>query len=113
MPWTAEDIPDLSARRAVVTGANSGLGLQIALGLAHHGAQVTMAVRDTARGEEAAGRIRDGAPGAEVHVARLDLADLASIREFAREWEGGLDLLFNNAGVMALPRRTTADGFEM
>src|SRR4051794_6452411 len=113
MPWTAEDIPDLSARRAVVTGANSGLGLQIALGLARHGAQVTMAVRDTAKGDEAAARIRDEAPDAEVAVARLDLAELASVREFAAGWSGGLDLLVNNAGVMALPRRTTADGFEM
>jgi NAD(P)-dependent dehydrogenase (short-subunit alcohol dehydrogenase family) len=113
MPWTAEDIPDLSGRRAVVTGANSGLGLQIALGLARHGAQVTLAVRDTAKGEEAAGRIRDESADAALDVARLDLADLSSVREFAREWEGGLDLLVNNAGVMALPRRTTADGFEM
>src|SRR4051794_38255413 len=113
MPWTAEDIPDLSARRAVVTGANSGLGLQIALGLARHGAQVTMAVRDTAKGDEAAARIRDEAPDAEVAVARLDLAELASVREFAAGWSGALDLLVNNAGVMALPRRTTADGFEM
>src|SRR4051794_31222526 len=113
MPWTAEDIPDLSARRAVVTGANSGLGLQIALGLARHGAQVTMAVRDTAKGDEAAARIRDEAPDAEVAVARLDLAELASVRDFAAGWSGGLDLLVNNAGVMALPRRTTKDGFEM
>src|SRR3954471_20743382 len=113
MPWTAEDIPDLSGRRAVVTGANSGLGLQIALGLARHGVQVTLAVRDTSKGEEAASRIRDEAPGAALDIARLDLADLSSVREFARDWEGGLDLLVNNAGVMALPRRTTVDGFEM
>jgi NAD(P)-dependent dehydrogenase (short-subunit alcohol dehydrogenase family) len=113
MPWTAKDIPDLSGRRAVVTGANSGLGLQIALELARHGAQVTMAVRDTGRGEEAATRIRDEAPEAQVALARLDLADLSSVREFATAWSGELDLLMNNAGVMALPRRTTADGFEM
>jgi NAD(P)-dependent dehydrogenase (short-subunit alcohol dehydrogenase family) len=113
MPWTAKDIPDLSGRRAVVTGANSGLGLQIALELARHGALVTMAVRDTGRGDEAAARIRDEAPDAEVAVARLDLADLSSVREFAATWSGGVDLLVNNAGVMALPRRTTKDGFEM
>jgi len=113
MPWTADDIPDLSGRRAVVTGANSGLGLQIALGLAGHGAAVTLAVRDTSRGEQAAGRIREAAPDAELAVERLDLADLASVRDFAAAYTGGLDLLVNNAGVMALPRRTTKDGFEM
>jgi NAD(P)-dependent dehydrogenase (short-subunit alcohol dehydrogenase family) len=113
MPWTADDIPDQSGRRAVVTGANSGLGLQIALQLARHGAAVTLAVRDTAKGEEAAERIREGASDATLDVTRLDLADLASVREFAAGWSGGLDLLVNNAGVMALPRRTTADGFEM
>jgi NAD(P)-dependent dehydrogenase (short-subunit alcohol dehydrogenase family) len=113
MPWTADDIPDQSGRRAVVTGANSGLGLQIALGLARHGAQVTLAVRDTARGEEAAERIRAEASDARLSVQPLDLADLASVRSFARGQEGGLDLLVNNAGVMALPRRTTKDGFEM
>jgi NAD(P)-dependent dehydrogenase (short-subunit alcohol dehydrogenase family) len=113
MPWTAEDIPDLSGRRAVVTGANSGLGLQITLGLAQHGGQVVLAVRDTAKGDEAAGEIRSQAPAADLAVERLDLADLASVREFAARWSGGLDLLVNNAGVMALPRRTTADGFEM
>jgi NAD(P)-dependent dehydrogenase (short-subunit alcohol dehydrogenase family) len=113
MPWTADEIPDQSGRRAVVTGANSGLGLQIARQLAHHGAAVTLAVRDTARGEEAADRIRADAPQAALEVARLDLADLASVREFAAGWSGALDLLVNNAGVMALPRRTTADGFEM
>jgi NAD(P)-dependent dehydrogenase (short-subunit alcohol dehydrogenase family) len=113
MPWTAEDIPDLSGRRAVVTGANSGLGLQIALGLARHGAQVVLAVRDTTRGDEATEEIRSQAPDADLAVERLDLADLASVRDFAGRWRGGLDLLVNNAGVMALPRRTTADGFEM
>ena len=112
MPWTAADIPDLAGRRAVVTGANSGLGFQIARELALHGAAVMLAVRDTKRGDDAAVRICDEGP-AEVDVARLDLADLSSVREFARGFAGGLDLLVNNAGVMALPRRTTADGFEM
>jgi NAD(P)-dependent dehydrogenase (short-subunit alcohol dehydrogenase family) len=107
VPWTAADIPDLAGRRAVVTGANSGLGFQIARELAHHGAQVTLAVRDTGRGEEAAQQIGD------VEVARLDLADLSSVRSFADGYSGALDLLVNNAGVMALPRRLTKDGFEM
>src|SRR5215213_10073877 len=110
MPWTADDIPQLGGRRAVVTGANSGLGFQIACALACHGAHVVLAVRDTGRGEDAAAAITTVAPGAQLEVARLDLADLASVREFAAGLpgdDGGLDLLVNNAGVMALPRRTT------
>jgi NAD(P)-dependent dehydrogenase (short-subunit alcohol dehydrogenase family) len=116
MPWTAQDIPDLERRDAVVTGANSGLGFQIALELARHRARVVLAVRDTAKGDEAARRIREEVPGAELETARLDLADLASVREFAAWYRGSrdtLDLLVNNAGVMALPRRETKDGFEM
>jgi NAD(P)-dependent dehydrogenase (short-subunit alcohol dehydrogenase family) len=109
VPWTAADIPDLSGRHAVVTGANSGLGFQIARELARHGANVVLAVRDVGRGEEAARRIGES----RVEVRRLDLADLASVRELADGFSGGLDLLVNNAGVMALPRRTTKDGFEM
>jgi NAD(P)-dependent dehydrogenase (short-subunit alcohol dehydrogenase family) len=116
MPWTAADIPALERREAIVTGSNSGLGLQIALELARHGAQVVLACRDTRKGDAAAARIRESVPGAQLEVARLDLADLASVRAFA-DWyrgaRGGLDLLVNNAGVMALPHRTTADGFEM
>ena len=114
--WTANDMPDLTGRRAVVTGANSGLGLVTAAELARHGAQVTMAVRDIARGEAAAERVRARAT-APVEVRRLDLADLASVREFAAGWATdhpeGLDLLVNNAGIMAIPRRLTVDGFEM
>jgi NAD(P)-dependent dehydrogenase (short-subunit alcohol dehydrogenase family) len=105
-------MPDLTGRRAVVTGANSGLGFQIARELAAHGASVVLAVRDVGRGKEAARRIGESE---RVEVRRLDLADLASVRAFADELptDGGLDLLVNNAGVMALPRRTTRDGFEM
>lgn len=115
--WTAADIPDQTGRRAIVTGANSGLGFETALALAAHGAQVTLAVRDTGKGEAAAEQIRARAPQASLEVQRLDLADLSSIDEFAWLWrEGhpeGLDLLINNAGIMAIPRRETADGFEM
>jgi len=115
--WTAAEIPTLDGRRAVVTGANSGLGYETALALAAHGAQVTMAVRDTAKGDAAAQQIRAQAPHASLEVHRLDLADLSSIDEFAWLWREahpeGLDLLINNAGIMAIPRRETADGFEM
>lgn len=115
--WTVADIPDQSGRRVIVTGANSGLGFETALALAAHGAEVTLAVRDTAKGEAAADQIRAQAPLASLEVRRLDLADLASIDEFAWLWReahpDGLDLLINNAGIMAIPRRETADGFEM
>ncbi len=112
--WTAADIPDQSGRRAIVTGANSGLGLVAARELARRGASVTLAVRNTEKGEHAATAIREAEPSAQVRVMALDLADLDSIRAFADAREGiGLDLLVNNAGVMALPRRTTKDGFEM
>ena len=109
-------MPDLTSRTAVVTGANSGLGLVTALELARHRADVTLAVRDLAKGAWAKDLIAERT-GAKVTVARLDLADLSSIREFAGTWSathtGGLDLLINNAGVMATPHRTTADGFEL
>ncbi len=115
--WTASDIPDQTGRRAIVTGANSGLGFETALALAGHGAEVTLAVRDMTKGEAAAEQIRARSPQASIEVRRLDLADLASIDEFAWLWReshpDGLDLLINNAGIMAIPRRDTADGFEM
>lgn len=117
MPWTTADLPDLTGRTALVTGANSGLGYETALALAGCGAQVTMAVRDTAKGEQAAAEIRQAFPSADVTVGHLDLASLTSVREFAGQWSSlhplGLDLLINNAGVMAIPRHLTADGFEM
>ncbi|WP_327189231.1 SDR family NAD(P)-dependent oxidoreductase [Streptomyces xinghaiensis] len=148
--WTVSDIPDQSGRTAVVTGANSGLGLVTARELARHGAEVVLACRDETRGRAAEARIAEEVPGARVRLAALDLADLASVREFAGAFLGGgrsggsgpggpaseapgsggsgpggsgpggsgpggtarLDLLINNAGVMALPYRSTADGFE-
>ena len=117
MPWTTADLPDLHGRTVVVTGANSGLGYETALAFTAHGAQVTLAVRDQARGEAAATGIRRACEQADVEVGGLDLASLDSVRAFATTWSAahpeGLDLLINNAGVMALPRRKTADGFEM
>ena len=110
--WTKQDIPNLTGRRVIVTGASSGLGMETARALAEHGAQVTLAVRDVAKGE----RVAAGIPG-ETRVAQLDLADLSSVRAFTQAWSEanpeGLDLLINNAGVMAIPRRVSADGFEM
>ncbi|HEV7751184.1 MAG TPA: oxidoreductase [Baekduia sp.] len=105
--WTAADLPDLTGRTAVVTGASSGLGVATARELARAGARVVLAVRDTAKGERVAASF-DG----EREVRRLDLADLASVRAFADAWTGDLDLLINNAGIMAVPQGKTADGFE-
>ncbi|MFD0691733.1 oxidoreductase [Actinomadura fibrosa] len=112
--WTADDIPDLTGRRAIVTGANSGIGYHTALQLARHGASVVLACRSAERGQAAFDRMRAAVPDGDLALGSLDLADLASVREFAsRHAERPLDLLVNNAGVMALPHRTTADGFEM
>lgn len=116
MPWTKNDIPNLGGRRAVVTGANSGIGFEAALGLAEKGAHVVLACRSRARADEAAAAIRARAPGADLDIVALDLSHLASVRAFAddlRRRHERLDLLVNNAGVMALPYRKTADGFEM
>ncbi|SEP97396.1 oxidoreductase [Microlunatus flavus] len=112
--WTENDIPDLTGLRAVVTGANSGLGLQTALQLARHGAWTTLACRSEERGRAAVEQVRsqlgDG-PGT-ADLAILDLADLSSVRRFAEDWHGPLDVLVNNAGVMAVPYDRTVDGFE-
>ena len=105
--WNASDIPDQTGRTAVVTGANSGLGIATVEALAGAGAHVVLAVRDVRRGEAAAATVKGS-----VEVRRLDLADLASVREFAAGWQGRLDLLINNAGVMNIPESTTKDGFE-
>ncbi len=111
--WTTNDIPDLAGKRAIVTGANSGLGLQTALELTRHGASVVLACRSAERGARALAHIREQVPEGEVELGSLDLADLASVRAFAETQGAPLDLLVNNAGVMALPHRTTVDGFEM
>ena len=111
--WTTGDIPDLGGRRAVVTGANSGLGLVVARELARKGAAVVMACRNQRKGEDALAEVRAAAPGADVALAELDLGDLASVRAFAQAHGGEpVDLLVNNAGLMAPPRGETADGFE-
>ena len=118
--WSPDAVPRLDGTGAVVTGANSGLGLATTIALARAGAQVVMGCRDAGRGEAALAQVRAAVPGARALVLPLDLADLASVRRFAAEapdalgGEGaGLGLLVNNAGVMAIPRRETADGFEM
>ncbi|MDX3494918.1 oxidoreductase [Streptomyces turgidiscabies] len=108
--WNVNDIPDQTGRTAVVTGANSGLGIATVDALARAGAHVVLAVRDPKRGKAAAATVR-GAKGS-LEVRRLDLADLASVREFAADWKGDLDLLINNAGVMNIPESRTKDGFE-
>ncbi|HWC87770.1 MAG TPA: oxidoreductase [Solirubrobacteraceae bacterium] len=113
--WTADDIPEQTGRVAVVTGANSGLGFVTARELARAGATVVLACRSTGKGEEAAETIRAAVPGARAEVRQLDLADLASVRACADRLAAehdGIDLLINNAGIMAPPRRTTVDGFE-
>jgi NAD(P)-dependent dehydrogenase (short-subunit alcohol dehydrogenase family) len=107
--WTPDQLPSYAGKRVVVTGANSGIGLHTADALAAHGAEVTLACRDVAKGEAAAGRIRGAA-----RVERLDLSSLASVEAFAKGWSGPLDLLVNNAGVMTPPHwRSTEDGFEL
>ena len=106
--WTAADIPDQSGRVAIVTGANSGLGLATARDLAHAGARVVLGVRNTAKGDQAAATIRSQAPGAELEVRQLDLADLESVGEFASAvgaTRERIDLLINNAGVSWPPSR--------
>jgi NAD(P)-dependent dehydrogenase (short-subunit alcohol dehydrogenase family) len=115
--WTAAEIPDLTGRTAVVTGANSGLGFETSAALARHGATVVMACRDEGRCSAAAERIRELVPTARVEPAHLDLADLDSVRAFAGEAGARherLDILVNNAGVMAPHKRlTTKQGFEL
>ncbi len=115
--WTVGKIPDQTGRRAILTGANSGIGFPAALELARHGAEVVVASRDPIKGEAAVSRILREVPGARAEFRQIDLASLASVRSFAeRELarDRPLDLLINNAGVMAPPKRLeTTDGFEL
>lgn len=116
MVWTVADIPELSGRTIVVTGGNSGIGFEAALQLAARGADTILACRDRRRAGAAAESIVARHPTAKVEAMELDLASLESVKKFAGELAGArsrLDVLCNNAGVMALPRCTTADGFEM
>lgn len=114
--FTVESMPDLSGKIAIVTGANSGLGLEVSKGLASKGAQVIMACRDLTKGEEAVQAIRKEQPAAKLELMALDLADLESVGRFAQEFAqrfSTLHILANNAGVMAIPYRQTKQGFEM
>lgn len=114
--WTADDIPDLSGKTIVVTGGNSGIGYEAALEFARKHADVILACRDLGKARTAAARIAASAPGAKVGVMELDLSNLASVRGFADAFHlerRALHVLCNNAGVMAIPYRQTADGFEM
>ncbi|WP_372349913.1 oxidoreductase [Streptomyces sp. KL116D] len=112
--WSARDIPDRSGTTAVVTGANSGIGYVTARELARAGAHVVLGCRSERRGVAAVERLRAEVPGADAEFGPLDLGDLGSVREFAAALSGRpLDLLVNNAGVMALPYARTVDGFEI
>ncbi|MCW2599887.1 MAG: hypothetical protein JWM02_1716 [Frankiales bacterium] len=114
--WVPADIPDQSGRTALVTGANSGLGFHTSVELARKGARVLMACRNPSRAEEALGRLRSQVPEATVELVTLDLASLSSVETAAENVAGRtqtLDLLVNNAGVMAVGQGVTADGFEM
>ena len=116
MSWTAADIPNQIGRIAVVTGANGGLGFETALALARHGAHVVMAARNPEKTARAVARIRADVPSAELDVVRLDLGSQDSVRSAADQILADhprLDLLVNNAGVMATPEQKTVDGFEM
>jgi NAD(P)-dependent dehydrogenase (short-subunit alcohol dehydrogenase family) len=114
--WDAGQIPSQAGKTALVTGANSGIGYQAALELARHGAHVLLGCRSASKGLTALDRLRSEVAGAQAEVVELDMASLASVRAFAEAFVGfggALDLLINNAGVMALPKRElTADGFE-
>jgi NAD(P)-dependent dehydrogenase (short-subunit alcohol dehydrogenase family) len=113
--WTPYDIPDLSGIVAIVTGASSGMGLEVSRALARKNAAVVLACRDKERGRAARESIRSGIPEARVEVVILDLASLASVGRFAETFLGShdrLDLLVNNAGVLLVPYGTTEDGFE-
>jgi hypothetical protein len=105
--WTAADLPSFAGRTVIVTGANSGLGAVTARELARVGAQVILAVRNPGRGEAAAREMTG-----DVEVRQLDLQNLASVRQFADGVDSDIDVLVNNAGIMAVPHAVTSDGFE-
>ncbi len=106
--FSSASIPDMTGKTVIVTGANSGIGRAAATALADHGARVVLAVRNTDKGDAAASQM-----SGTTEVRRLDLASLASVREFAAGWNEPIDILINNAGIMIPPLSRTADGFEM
>jgi NAD(P)-dependent dehydrogenase (short-subunit alcohol dehydrogenase family) len=115
-PWSVDDIPDQTGRTALVTGANSGLGLHTSLALARRGGRVLMACRNPAKAGEALDRVTTEVRGAKAELVQVDLASLDSVRAAAddvRSRTASLDILVDNAGVMAIPRAQTVDGFEM
>lgn len=116
MPWTAADLPDLTGRVAVVTGATGGLGRETTRELARAGATVVMAVRDVDRAGSVADELRTDVPAAALEAQELDLGSLDSVRAAAADIvarHDRVEVLVNNAGIMAVPERRTADGFEM
>lgn len=116
MDWTPDDIPELHGKTVLITGANSGIGLEAARHLARRGPRLLLACRNLEKGEAAAERVREAGPEATVELVSLDLADLESVRAAAEQVNDRverLDILIDNAGVMATPERRTADGFEL
>jgi NAD(P)-dependent dehydrogenase (short-subunit alcohol dehydrogenase family) len=111
--WTLDDIPDLTGKRALVTGVTSGIGESTVLELARNGAEVILGARNPAKLEATIARIEKEVPGATLHPLAIDVSDLASVRRAASEVTEPLHLLVNNAGVMATPHQRTADGLEL
>ena len=113
MSWKSENIPDLTGRIAVITGATSGLGLSSAKALAAKGAHVIMTARNPAKGEAVVEQVRSMVPEASVEVRPLDTSSLESVKAFAATVSSPVDLLLNNAGIMAIPFSQSVDGYEM
>jgi NAD(P)-dependent dehydrogenase (short-subunit alcohol dehydrogenase family) len=114
--WTANQIPDQKGRTVVITGASSGIGYETARALAAKGAQVVMAIRNLEKGEEVVQQLKRENPKASLKLMKLDLSNLASVRQFAEDYQqthDSLSILINNAGVMTPPYQKTKDGFEL
>ena len=113
MSWSPADIPDQTGKRALVTGVTSGIGEHTVIELARHGAEVILGARNPAKLEATIAKVAEAVPGASLHPLTIDVSDLASVRRAASQVDGPLDLLVNNAGVMATPHQRTADGLEL